>query len=323
MGKKTITKKQASLETFESTEPMGVDLAPVESLQQTPGRMRYDFDSDDMFQMFLRDVGRSNLLTHQEELTLGRNIQEGNAEAKKSRERLINANLRLVISIAKRYVGQGVSFMDLIQEGNLGLIKAADKFDYRKGFKFSTYATWWIRQAVLRAIANTSRTIRIPVHMSDKIRAFKVLQQKLVGELGREASVIEMARVMAVPEKQVQDILSAIAIESKSFETPIGEDLTLEDQIQDTSDAVSPVSRTVQRLLFEDVLEAMAILTAKERSILIHRYGIESGHRQTLEEIGKRLGCSKERVRQLEARALKKLRAHNQSEHLRAYLTTP
>lgn len=281
---------------------------------------KYAFRSDDILQMFLKDVGRSALLTHAEEIELGKRIAKGGEAGRKAREKLINANLRLVISIARKYVGQGVLFMDLVQEGCLGLIKAVERYDYRKGFKFSTYATWWIRQAIIRAIANTARTIRIPIHMSDKIRLLKAISRDLTLKLGREPSVREIGKEMNLPEKKVRAILTAMATESRSLDTPIGDDLTLEDYIQDPTDEVSPTSIISKKFLSEDLIEAIEVLSPKEKHILKERYGLETGRRKTLEEIGKSMGYSKERIRQIEERSLKKLRMNKNIQHLREYL---
>ncbi len=283
---------------------------------------KYNFRTDDILQMFLKDVGRSALLTHKEEIELGRLIRRGGKAGQEAKEKLINANLRLVISIARKYIGQGVLFMDLVQEGCMGLMKAVDRYDYRKGFKFSTYATWWIRQAIIRSIANTSRTIRIPIHMSDKIRLLKTVSRGLSLKLGREPSIKELGKELQLPEKKVRAILTAMATESRSLDTPIGEDLTLEDYIQDTGEEVSPTSVISKKLLSEDLIQAINTLSPKERHILLERYGIYTGRRKTLEEIGKAMGYSKERIRQIEERSLKKLRMNKDIQHLREYLGT-
>jgi len=277
--------------------------------------------TDDMLQLFLKDVGRANLLNHAEEMELGKQIQTGGEPADKARDKMVKANLRLVLSIARRYANQGVSLMDLVQEGCVGLVKAVERYDWRKGFKFSTYATWWIRQAIIRSIANTSRTIRIPIHMSDKIRELKGVKQKLSIKLGHEPSTAELAQAMKISTRQVDAILDAMATESRSLDTPVGEDLTLEDYVQDTTDQSSPTSDISRKLMSQDLLDALTILSPKEQRILIERYGISTGHRKTLEEIGKTMGYSKERIRQIEARSLKKLRMNKDIAHLREYLS--
>lgn len=279
----------------------------------------YSFKGDDILQMFLKDVGRESLLTHKQEIELGKAIRKGGAEGNKARETLIKSNLRLVISIAKKYVGQGVLFMDLVQEGCLGLLKAVEKYDYRRGFKFSTYATWWIRQAIIRSIANTSRTIRIPIHMSDKIRLMKTTSQQLAFKLGREPSFEELAKAMGVPVKKLRSIVSAMGTESMSLDMPVGEDQTLEDYVADAGGS-TPINVTTSKFLSEDLLQAIDFLSPKEKHILLERYGVHTGNRRTLDEIGKQLGYSKERIRQIEERALKKLRANRDIWHLKEYL---
>ncbi len=283
---------------------------------------KYNFRTDDILQMFLKDVGRSSLLTHKEEIELGKKIREGGDQANWAKEQLVKANLRLVISIARKYIGQGVLFMDLVQEGCLGLMKAVERYDYRKGFKFSTYATWWIRQAIIRSIANTSRTIRIPIHMSDKIRLLKTVSRDLSLKLGREPSIKELGKELQLPEKKVRAILTAMATESRSLDAPVGEDLTLEDYVQDTAEEGSPTSVISKKLLSEDLIRAIEMLSPKEKHILIERYGIYSGRRKTLEEIGRAMGYSKERIRQIEERSLKKLRMNKDIQHLREYLAS-
>ncbi len=313
-------------------EPAQLDLDDAENLEKEEQLIlaseslsteeKYNFKADDILQMFLKDVGRSSLLTHKEEIELGKKIRQGGEEGKRAKEKLVKANLRLVISIARKYIGQGVLFMDLVQEGSLGLIKAVERYDYRKGFKFSTYATWWIRQAIIRSIANTSRTIRIPIHMSDKIRLLKTTSREMSLKLGREPNIKELSKELKLPEKKVRAILTAMATESRSLDTPIGEDLTLEDYVQDTGEEVSPTSVISKKFLSEDLIQAIEVLSPKERHILIERYGIFSGRRKTLEEIGKAMGYSKERIRQIEERSLKKLRMNKDIQHLREYLAT-
>ena len=320
--------------TEEDTDSLGVDVSDEDldldeekdtliAASESLSSEKYNYRSDDILQMFLKDVGRSALLTHKDEIELGKQIKQGGKEGQKAKDTLVNANLRLVISIARKYVGQGVLFMDLVQEGCLGLIKAVERYDYRKGFKFSTYATWWIRQAIIRSIANTSRTIRIPIHMSDKIRLLKTVSRDLSLKLGREPNITELGKELKLPDKKVRAILTAMSTESRSLDTPVGEDLTLEDYVQDTGDEVSPTMVISKKLLSEDLKNAIEVLSPKERHILLERYGINSGRRKTLEEIGKDMGYSKERIRQIEERSLKKLRMNKDIQHLREYLASP
>lgn len=279
-----------------------------------------EFKSDDILQMYLRDVGRKKMLTGPEEIELGRKIREGSRkEAREAKIVLVQANLRLVVSIAKKYVGQGVLFMDLVQEGSLGLIRASERFDYRRGFKFSTYATWWIRQTIIRCIANTSRTIRIPVHMSDKIRQLKKIKLELSLELGREPSLEELSRKMLIPVDKVVNIKKAMAREPISLDMPIGEDLFLEDYVPDDV-YVTPHNKAVNSLLHDDIFEALTILTEREQKILKERFGLNGENSKTLEELGKIFGFSKERIRQIEETAIKKLRTSQQIRHLKDYI---
>lgn len=252
---------------------------------------------------------------------IGKAIKEGTKkEAKIARKKLIQANLRLVVSIAKKYTGQGILFMDLVQEGSLGLIKAAERFDYTKGFKFSTYATWWIKQTIIRAIANNSRTIRIPVHMSDKIRALKRAIVKLSVDLGREPDDNELADYLKMDIKKVQTAKKAMIKEPVSLDTPVAQDLCLEDYIKDDIGKM-PDIKTEKEFLYKDILKALDILSEKERFILINRFGISGRKTKTLEELGKILGFSKERIRQIEGEALKKLRKAKETAELKNYLS--
>jgi RNA polymerase primary sigma factor len=272
---------------------------------------------DDPVRMYLKEIGRVPLLSAEDEVDLAKRIEDGDEEAKKQ---LISANLRLVVSIAKRYVGRGMLFLDLIQEGNLGLIKAAEKFDYRKGYKFSTYATWWIRQAITRAIADQARTIRIPVHMVETINKLIRVQRQLLQELGREPSAEEIATRMEISEERVREILK-IAQEPVSLETPIGEeeDSHLGDFIED-SDAPAPAEAASFMLLKEQLEEVLETLTPREKKVLQLRFGLDDGRARTLEEVGHVFGVTRERIRQIEAKALRKLRHPSRSKKLKDYL---
>jgi RNA polymerase primary sigma factor len=272
---------------------------------------------DDPVRMYLKEIGRVRLLTPSEEIELALLMEKGSEEAKR---RLAEANLRLVVSIAKRYVGRGMQFLDLIQEGNLGLIKAVEKFDYRKGFKFSTYATWWIRQAITRAIADQARTIRIPVHMVETINKLIRVNRQLLQELGRDATPEETAKEMDIPEDRVREIMK-IAQEPVSLETPIGEeeDSHLGDFIPD-DDAPAPSEAASFILLKEQLEEVLETLTGREEKVLRLRFGLDDGHTRTLEEVGQEFGVTRERIRQIEAKALRKLRHPSRSKKLKDYL---
>ena len=278
-------------------------------------------NKDEILQMYLKDIGKIKLLNRTNETMIGKAIKEGTKkEAKIARKKLIQANLRLVVSIAKKYTGQGILFMDLVQEGSLGLIKAAERFDYTKRFKFSTYATWWIKQTIIRAIANNSRTIRIPVHMSDKIRALKRAIVKLSVDLGREPDDNELADYLKMDIKKVQTAKKAMIKEPVSLDTPVAQDLCLEDYIKDDIGKM-PDIKTEKEFLYKDILKALDILSEKERFILINRFGISGRKTKTLEELGKILGFSKERIRQIEGEALKKLRKAKETAELKNYLS--
>ncbi len=285
---------------------------------------RLEGSSNDILQIFLRDVGKEGRITHERELELGRLIAEASQspeKAEKAKDELVRANLRLVISIAKKYIGNGVGFMDMIQEGCLGLMKAAEKYDYKKGFKFSTYATWWIRQSVSRCIDNTARTIRIPTHMIDKIRLLKNRSQELSLQLNREPTLSELAHAMELSVEHVKRILAAKETESLSLDLVVGDDLTLQDYVSDTVSENSPVQSAVSSLMNDDLKQAVRLLSSRESHILFERYGVNKvGSRRTLEELGRELGYSKERVRQIENRAIKKLRSNSDIEHLKDYL---
>jgi len=272
---------------------------------------------DDPVRMYLKEIGKVPLLTPEEEIELAKRMDEGDEEAKRM---LCEANLRLVVSIAKRYVGRGMLFLDLIQEGNLGLIKAVEKFDWRKGFKFSTYATWWIRQAITRAIADQARTIRIPVHMVETINKLIRVSRQLLQELGREPTPEEIAKEMDMPEEKVREILK-IAQEPVSLETPIGEeeDSHLGDFIPD-EDAPAPAEAAAFSMLKEQLLEVLDTLTPREQKVLKLRFGLEDGRARTLEEVGKKFDVTRERIRQIEAKALRKLKHPSRSKKLKDYL---
>ncbi|TDA70246.1 MAG: RNA polymerase sigma factor RpoD [Clostridia bacterium] len=272
---------------------------------------------DDPVRMYLKEIGRIPLLNSEEEIELAKKMEQGDDEAKR---RLAEANLRLVVSIAKRYVGRGLLFLDLIQEGNMGLIKAVEKFDYRKGYKFSTYATWWIRQAITRAIADQARTIRIPVHMVETINKLIRVQRQLLQELGREPLPEEIAEEMGVPVERVREIMK-IAQEPVSLETPIGEeeDSHLGDFIED-EEAPAPAEAASFHLLKEQLEEVLDTLTPREEKVLRLRFGLDDGRSRTLEEVGQEFGVTRERIRQIEAKALRKLRHPSRSKKLKDYL---
>ena len=272
---------------------------------------------NDPVRMYLKEIGRVSLLTADEEVALALKIEQGDQEAK---QRLAEANLRLVVSIAKRYVGRGMQFLDLIQEGNMGLMKAVEKFDYRKGFKFSTYATWWIRQAITRSIADQARTIRIPVHMVETINKLIRIQRQLLQDLGREPTPEEIGAEMDMPTEKVREILK-IAQEPVSLETPIGEedDSHLGDFIED-QDATSPEDHASYELLKEQLESVLDTLTDREENVLRLRFGLDDGRTRTLEEVGKVFGVTRERIRQIEAKALRKLRHPSRSKQLKDFL---
>ena len=273
---------------------------------------------DDSDKMYLKDIGKVPLLTAEEEVTLAKAMGEGDVKAK---ERLINANLRLVVSIAKRYVGKGMQFLDLIQEGNLGLMKAVDKFDYTKGFKFSTYATWWIRQAITRSIADQARTIRIPVHMVETINKLIKVSRLLLQQLGREPTQEEISKAMNISEAKVVEI-QKIALDPVSLETPIGEedDSHLGDFIEDKN-ATAPMEAVETKLLKEQVDNILSTLAPREAMVLILRYGLKDNRPRTLEEVGKVFNVTRERIRQIEAKALRRLKHPNKKQKLEDFLS--
>ena len=293
-------------ENSEETDIENIDLTIPDSV-----------NIEDPVRMYLKEIGKVPLLTAEEEIELAKRMEEGDEEAKK---RLAEANLRLVVSIAKRYVGRGMLFLDLIQEGNLGLIKAVEKFDYRKGFKFSTYATWWIRQAITRAIADQARTIRIPVHMVETINKLVRVSRQLLQELGREPTPEEIAEKMDIPVERVREIIK-ISQEPGSLETPIGEeeDSHLGDFIQDDNVPV-PAEAAAFTLLKEQLDEVLGTLTEREQKVLRLRFGLKDGRARTLEEVGKEFNVTRERIRQIEAKALRKLRHPSRSKKLKDFL---
>ncbi|MCS7236579.1 MAG: RNA polymerase sigma factor RpoD [Armatimonadota bacterium] len=272
---------------------------------------------DDPVRMYLKEIGRVPLLTAQEEVELAKRMERGDEEAKR---KLIEANLRLVVAIAKKYVGRGMLFLDLIQEGNLGLIRAVEKFDWRKGFKFSTYATWWIRQAITRALADQARTIRIPVHMVETINKLVRVSRQLLQQKGREPTPEEIAEEMKLPVERVREIMK-IAQEPISLETPIGEeeDSHLGDFIED-AEALAPAEAASYTMLKEQLEGVLETLTARERNVLKLRFGLEDGRPRTLEEVGREFGVTRERIRQIEAKALRKLRHPSRSKRLKDFI---
>ena len=293
-----------------------VEEVPEEEVTDTDALMD-TFATDDPVRMYLKEIGKVPLLTPEEEQELARRMNAGDEEAKR---RMTEANLRLVVSIAKRYVGRGMLFLDLIQEGNLGLIKAVEKFDVEKGYKFSTYATWWIRQAITRAIADQARTIRIPVHMVETINKTIRVSRQLLQELGHDPSAEEIAAEMNMPVDKVRDILK-IAQEPVSLETPIGEeeDSHLGDFIPD-EDAPAPAEAASFALMKEQLMEVLDTLTPREEKVLRLRFGLDDGHQRTLEEVGREFNVTRERIRQIEAKALRKLRHPSRSKKLRDFL---
>jgi RNA polymerase primary sigma factor len=301
----------------EEVDPNIQDLSKEEEFDLNDLSVPPGVKINDPVRMYLKEIGRVDLLSGEEEIELAKRIEQGDEEAKR---RLAEANLRLVVSIAKRYVGRGMLFLDLIQEGNMGLIKAVEKFDYRKGYKFSTYATWWIRQAITRAIADQARTIRIPVHMVETINKLIRVQRQLLQDLGREPTPEEIAEDMDLTPDKVREILK-IAQEPVSLETPIGEedDSHLGDFIED-QDATSPSEHAAYELLKEQLEDVLDTLTDREENVLRLRFGLDDGRTRTLEEVGKVFGVTRERIRQIEAKALRKLRHPSRSKRLKDFL---
>ena len=295
---------------------MSDDTAIGESALEVPKGVAVE----DPVRLYLREIGRIKLLTTNEEIELARKIIQGGTPGAIAKRKLVQANLRLVVSIAKKYVGRGMLFLDLIQEGNLGLIRAAEKFDHERGFKFSTYATWWIRQAITRAIADQARTIRIPVHMVETINKLIRIQRQLLQDLGREPTPEEIGAEMNMPTNKVRDILK-IAQEPVSLETPIGEedDSHLGDFIED-KDATSPEQHASYEMLKEQLEQVLETLTDREENVLRLRFGLDDGRTRTLEEVGKVFGVTRERIRQIEAKALRKLRHPSRSNQLRDFM---
>ncbi|MEN6316486.1 MAG: RNA polymerase sigma factor RpoD [Clostridiaceae bacterium] len=311
---------------YETVENMGIDVVgdideEIKDLQNTEEEIDLSLPEgisiDDPVRMYLKEIGKVPLLSADEEIELAKRMEKGDNEAKR---RLAEANLRLVVSIAKRYVGRGMLFLDLIQEGNLGLIKAVEKFDYRKGYKFSTYATWWIRQAITRAIADQARTIRIPVHMVETINKLIRVSRQLLQELGREPHPEEIAKEMGMSVDKVREIMK-ISQEPVSLETPIGEeeDSHLGDFIPD-DDAPAPAEAAAFTLLKEQLIDVLDTLTAREEKVLRLRFGLDDGRARTLEEVGREFNVTRERIRQIEAKALRKLRHPSRSKKLKDYL---
>ena len=277
-------------------------------------------NNDDILQMYLKEIGKKKMLTKKEEMELGRLIQEGSVQEQKlAKEKLVQANLRLVISIAKKYIGQGVLFMDLVQEGSLGLIKAAEKYDYKKNFKFSTYATWWIKQTIIRAISNHSRTIRIPVHMLEKIRRYKKACNDILCRDILDSDEETVSKLSGLDAKKIEEVKSAIKKEPISLDTLVTEDLCIQDYIEDTT-YESPEVTVQNKLQENDIMKLIGVLDKREQEIIRRRFGINNEEPKTLEQIGNALGFSKERIRQIESLAIQKLRKVGNVECLKSYL---
>jgi RNA polymerase primary sigma factor len=308
-------------ETSPSAEELALlqaELNEAESALTDPETMAEDYGAGDPVRMYLREIGKVPLLSNEEELELAKRIQKGDQEAA---QKMTEANLRLVVSIAKRYVGRGMQLLDLVQEGNLGLLKAVEKYDYTKGFKFSTYATWWVRQAITRALADQARTIRIPVHMVETMNKLTQHSRKLQQELGREPSLEELAEVMHMSPERINEIRQ-MCMEPVSLESPVGEedDSHLGDFIEDDSGS-QPAEAVSQAMLRQQLMEILDTLSEREAKVLRLRYGLDDGRPRTLEEVGREFNVTRERVRQIEAKALRKIRNPNRSNKLRDFLT--
>ena len=317
----TLYKDFSRVSSIIDTDDEYTNTEEVEFSEECPPKFFNSIaNDDDILQMYLKDIGKIKLLSGREEKALGREIKEGEKhKADIAKRKLIQANLRLVVSIAKKYIGQGVLFMDLVQEGSLGLIKAAEKFDYSKNFKFSTYATWWIKQTIIRAISNNSRAIRIPVHMADKIRKYKRALTSLSFELGREPTEQEIATRLGLPLKKVAAIKKSIIKEPVSLETPVTDDLNIGDYIQDKTTA-SPENQTKNKDMKNGIRKLLETLNEREQKIISSRFGINGEQPKTLEQLGQIMGYSKERIRQLEDLALKKLREKEEFLHFKDFI---
>ena len=302
---------------LDAEEDLDVDGASGDSRDADAVEILENIGTEDPVRMYLKEIGTVPLLTAEEEVELAKRKAEGDQEAK---DKLIEANLRLVVSIAKRYTGRGMSFLDLVQEGNLGLIKGVEKFDYTRGYKLSTYATWWIRQSVTRALADQARTIRVPVHMVETINKMSKMQRKLTLELGYEPSIAELAQALEITEEKAMEIMQ-IAREPASLETPIGEedDSNLGDFVADQN-AVTPEGNVEQVMLREHIETLLDDLKDRERAVIVLRFGLEDGHPRTLEEVGKEFNVTRERIRQIEAKALRKLRNPVRSKRIKDFL---
>lgn len=308
-----------NIDVFDTTEIDGSDMmksaSELEKELEGLASLEEGYLSDPV-RMYLREIGRVSLLRYEEEVSLAKRVEKSD---KKAREKLINANLRLVVSIAKKYVNRGLTLLDLIEEGNIGLMRAVEKYDWRRGYKFSTYATWWIRQAITRAIADQARTIRIPVHMVETINKFNRISRKLMQELGREPTPEEVGLEMEIDPDKVREIIK-VSQEPASLEAPVGEeeDSRLGDFIQDAS--ASPTDQATQALLKDHIKEVLSTLSPREAKVLEYRFGLEDGKQRTLEEVGKEFGVTRERIRQIEAKSIRKLRHPTRAKKLRDYL---
>ena len=305
---------------------MGIALKSIDFVDDTemdstlPKTFSSVVNNDDILQMYLKEIGRKRMLTKLEEVELGRKIMEGNLQERElAKKQLVQANLRLVVSIAKKYIGQGVLFMDLVQEGALGLMKAAEKYDYKKNFKFSTYATWWIKQTIIRAISNHARTIRIPVHMLEKIRRYKKACADIVCNEIQDIDDKTISRLSGLDVTKIEEVKSAMKKEPVSLDTLVTDDLCIQDYIEDTT-YISPENSAQKKLQEKDVTKLISILDKREQEIIRRRFGIDDEEPKTLEQIGNSLGFSKERIRQIENLALQKLRRVEHVENLRSYL---